>query len=107
MFQPLEGQKCHYYTSKSAIPHLPFLNSRYKMRSLRVSPTTAGVNQMGGRTSTDSAPWPTSDSILNRKLAGWTGVTISNDGESSKRGAGVSQHTKIPEDRGVHGEIRS
>ena len=53
-----------------------------------------------------SAPWPRSDSILNRKLAGWAGVTVSNGVESSKRGAGVSQHTKIPEDREVHGEIR-
>ena len=60
------------------------------MRSLRFSLTVAGVNQMNEQKSMRSAPWPTSDSILNKKLAGWAGVTVLGDAEISKNGTGGS-----------------
>ena len=53
------------------------------------------------------APRPTSDSILNRKFAGWAGVTVLKDVESRQRRVSINQRTKISEERGVHGEIRS
>jgi len=54
-----------------------------------------------------SAPRPTSDSILNRKLAGWAGVTVLKDVKSGQGRVGISQRTKMSEERGVHDEIRS
>lgn len=76
MLLPLKGWSYGYYTSESAILHLPFLNSRHMICSLRVSPTVIRINQVNDRMLGRSIPRPTSDSILNRKLAGWDGVIV-------------------------------
>jgi hypothetical protein len=54
-----------------------------------------------------AAPCPTLDSILNRKFAGCAGVTVLKEVKNRQDWTGVSQRTKIPEERGVHGEILS